>query len=142
MRRRLGLFVAATVLLIGAAVLFVHAPFVRARVLQYALTTLEKQYGLRVEASRLDYNLASLRVGLADVRVSAVAKQPPFFEAAYVAVTVPRRTLLGDVSFDEVSVSNGVVRIVRTASGASNLPESTSRRRPVSPSRFGSAALR
>jgi outer membrane protein assembly factor BamA/autotransporter translocation and assembly factor TamB len=125
MARRLGLFVIAAILLIAAAAFLVHAPFVRARVLRYAVTTLENQYSIRVEASRLDYNLVSLRAGLADVRVSAVGKQPPFFEADYVAVAVPRRTLLGEVILDEVSVSNGVVRIVRQASGEANLPEST-----------------
>ena len=125
MRRRLALFVVAAVLLIASAALLVHAPFVRARVLRYALATLQDQYGIRVDAARLDYNLLSLRVGLAGVRISAVGKQPPFFEADYVSVTVPRRTLLGDVSFDEVAVTNGLVRIVRTASGEANLPEST-----------------
>jgi outer membrane protein assembly factor BamA/autotransporter translocation and assembly factor TamB len=126
MRRRLGLFAIAVVFLIAAAAFLVHAPFVRARVLRYAVTTLENQYGIHVEASRLDYNLVSLRVGLADLRVSAVGKQPPFFEAGYVAVAVPRRTLLGDVVFDEVAVTDGVVRIVRQASGEANLPEATS----------------
>jgi outer membrane protein assembly factor BamA/autotransporter translocation and assembly factor TamB len=125
MTRRLGLFAIAVVLLIAAAAFLVHAPFVRSRVLQYAVTTLETQYGIRVEASRLDYNLASLRAGLADLRVSAVGKRPPFFEADYVAVAVPRRTLLGDVVFDEVAVTNGVVRIVRQVSGEANLPEAT-----------------
>jgi outer membrane protein assembly factor BamA/autotransporter translocation and assembly factor TamB len=125
MARRLGLFVIAVVLLIAAAAFLVHTPFVRARVLRYAVTALENQYGIRVEASRLDYNLVSLRVGLADVRVSAAGKQPPFFEARYVAVAVPRRTLLGDVVFDEVSVADGVVRIVRRASGEANLPDAT-----------------
>ena len=125
MRRRLALFVAIAVLLPAAAALLVHAPFVRARLLQYAVTTLEQQYGIRVEAERLDYNLVSLRAGLAGVRVAAAGKQPPFFEADYVAVTVPRRTLFGEVAIDDVSVSNGVVRIVQTASGESNLPEST-----------------
>ena len=65
-----------------------------------------------------------LRVGLADVRISAQGKQPPFFEADYVAVTVPRRTLLGDVALDDVAVTNGVVRIVRSAAGEANLPDS------------------
>ena len=70
-----------------------RAPFVRARLLQYAVTTLEQEYRVRVEAARLDYNLVSLRAGLAGVRVSAAGKQPPFFEADYVEVSVPRRTL-------------------------------------------------
>ena len=125
MKRRLLLFVAAVVLLIAGAALLVHAPFVRARVLVYAVATLEDQYGIRVEAGRLDYNLLALRVGLSNVRVSAAGKQLPFFEADYVAVAVPRRMLFGDVYFDEVAVNNGVVRIVRQASGQSNLPETT-----------------
>ena len=54
MRRRLGLFVVAMVLLIAAVPLLVHAPFVRARVLRYAVATLEDQYGIRVEAARLE----------------------------------------------------------------------------------------
>ncbi|HEY6359993.1 MAG TPA: translocation/assembly module TamB domain-containing protein [Vicinamibacterales bacterium] len=142
MRRRLALFLVAAVLLVAAATLLVHAPFVRARVLRYAVATVQAQYGIRVDASRLDYNLAGLRIGLADVRISAQGKQPPLFEADYVAVTVPRRTLFGDVALDDVAVTNGVVRIVRSAAAETNLPDSTAAGEgEPAPLRFGHLLL-
>lgn len=122
MRRRLLFVLAGTVAAVAALALLVHAPFVRRAVLRYALSTVQQRYGLSLEASRLDYNLAAMRIGLADLRVSAAAGRTPFFEADYVSVVVPGGTLLGDVSFDDVSVRNGLVRIVRTADGATNLP--------------------
>jgi autotransporter translocation and assembly factor TamB len=124
MRRRIVLIVVAAIVAIAAAVLIAHVPIVRRAVLRYAIANVQQQYGIALGASRLDYNLAALRVGLADVRVAAAGKQPPFFEADYVSAAVPWRTLLRDISFDSVVVTNGVVRIVRTSSGETNLPAS------------------
>jgi outer membrane protein assembly factor BamA/autotransporter translocation and assembly factor TamB len=121
-----------TLLAVGAAgvllalVLLLHTPLVRARVLQYALTTGQERFAIRLEATRLDYNLATLRAGLAGLRVSALdADQPPFFEADYLSVTVPGRTVFGAAAFDEIRVTNGLVRILRRADGTTNLPEAS-----------------
>jgi hypothetical protein len=63
-----GALAAAAVLL----VVLVHAPFFRAAALRYAVRTVEEQYDLHLDASRLDYNLGALRIVLADLRVSAL----------------------------------------------------------------------
>ena len=111
---------------IAAIALILHTPFVRARVLRYALASVQEDYGVRLEAERLDYNLAALRVGLAGLRASARAPgHEPFFEADYVSVTLPGRSLLGDVSFEDITVTNGRVRVVRRQDGTTNLPESS-----------------
>src|SRR5438093_10302831 len=82
-----------------ALVLLVHAPFVRSAALRYALARVEQQYGLRVTATRLDYNLATLTAGLQDVRLLAEAPATePFFAADYLSVTLLRSTLRGDVA--------------------------------------------
>ena len=122
-RRRLivvfGVLVAAAVLL----VVLVHAPFFRAAALRYAVRTVEEQYDLHLDASRLDYNLAALRIGLADLRVSALhATDEPFITADYLSVTLPWRTVLGDIAFNDITVTNGRVFVRRREDGTSNLP--------------------
>ena len=64
MRRRIGQFAVALTAISVAAVLLVHAPFVRRAVLRYAVSLVEQQYGVRLEAERLDYNLATMRIGV------------------------------------------------------------------------------
>jgi len=122
-RRRL-LVVAAAVAATGAAlVLLLHAPPVRRAVLRYALPELERQYGLRLDASRLDYNFATLRIGLADVRLAAPhSLDEPFFSAAYVSVTLARTSLLGSLAFDEIAATNARVLMRRRPDGSTNLP--------------------
>ena len=101
-----GVLLAAAVLL----VVLVHAPFFRAAALRYAVRTVEEQYDLHLDASRLDYNLAALRIGLADLRVSALhSRDEPFITADYLSVTLPWRTVLGDVAFNDITVTNGRV---------------------------------
>ena len=145
MRRRIGEIIVALTAISVAAVLLVHTPVVRQAVLRYAVSLLEQQYGIRLEADRLDYNLASMRIGLSRMRLSFVGRQPPFFEAAYVAVVVPWRVLLGEVSFEDVVVTGGLVRIRTTAAGVSNLPTSTpstGEPAPLRIARLGIAPLR
>ncbi len=114
-----GVLVAAAVLL----VVLVHAPFFRAAALRYAVRTVEKQYDLHLAASRLDYNLAALRIGLADLRVSALhSRDEPFITADYLSVTLPWRAVLGDVAFNDITVTNGRVLARRRPDGTSNLP--------------------
>src|SRR5688500_16554778 len=79
---RAALWVVVAVAAALALVLLAHAPFVRSSALQYALETVQRDYGLTLQADRLDYNLATLRIGLAGLRVSAEGSlDEPFFEA-------------------------------------------------------------
>ncbi len=119
--------VGIAVALAGAVVLVLlaHAPFVRNAALRYALGVVQRNYGLSLQADRLDYNLATLRVGLAGVRVSAEGSaDEPFFEAEYVSVGLPAGILAGNVAFRDISVTNGRVFVHRRADGSSNLPRS------------------
>ena len=126
MRRRAAIVVLALAAGVAALVLVLHTPFVRARVLRYALATVQEQYGIRLEAGRLDYNLAALRVGLAGIRLSSPrSPQEPFFRADYLSATLARSALLGDVAFENVTVTNGGVRVVRRRDGTTNLPASS-----------------
>ena len=100
-----------------------HVPFVRAAALRYAISTVEDQYDLRLEASRLDYNLATLRIGLADLRLSALhSPEEPFVTADYLSVALPWRVVVGDVAFDDISATNARVFVRRREDGSSNLP--------------------
>ena len=128
-RRRLAVVAAALVAIGIAAVLLLHAPPVRRAALQYAIPLVEQQYGLRLEAARLDYNLAALRVGLAGLRLSALdaAGNEPFFSADYVSVTLARQSLLGPLAFEDISVTNARVLIRRREDGTTNLPPQSDR---------------
>ncbi|MGH9253482.1 MAG: hypothetical protein ACRD3C_02815, partial [Vicinamibacterales bacterium] len=115
----LGVLAAAAGLLVAV----VHAPFVRAAALRYAVATVEDRYSLRLEAARLDYNLGMLRVGLANLRVSALhSPGEPFVTADYLSVVLPWRTLFGDVAIDDINVTNARVHVRRRENGTSNLP--------------------
>ena len=68
-------------------------PGLRSAILRYALTTVQRDYGLALDAARLDYNLAVLRVGLAGIRLSAPGStNEPFFEAEYLSTPTANRT--------------------------------------------------
>ena len=106
-------------------VLVAHLPFARRAVLGYARSVLQRDYGLVLDAARLDYNLAAFRVGLAEVRVSATGEaNEPFFESEYVALRLSPGTLLGNLNISELSLTNALVRVHRRADGTSNLPSS------------------
>ena len=122
-RRRLVSSAAALAAAGVALVLLLHAPPIRRAALRYALPAVERQYGLRLDASRLDYNLASLRVGLADARLSAPhSPGEPFFSAEYVSVTLARRSLVGPLTFDAIRAVNARVLVRRRPDGSTNLP--------------------
>ena len=126
MRRRLALVSLALLLFVLAGVLLVHTPPVRSFALRFAIRAALSQ-GIQLAAERLDYNLATRNVRLANVTVSAVGDSQPFFVADEVVAAASYRVFFGEVAFDEVSVRNGAVRIVRRADGTSNLPESSGR---------------
>lgn len=123
--KKIGIGVAVALAAALILVLLVHTPFVRSAALRYALAMVQRDYGLTLRADRLDYNLATLRIGLAGLRVSAEGSpDEPFFEADYVSVALPAGILAGNVAFKDISVTNGRVFVHRRADGRSNLPES------------------
>src|SRR5262245_57676552 len=124
MRRRLTIIFVSLLLLVAAGVLSVHTPPVRSYALQFA-TRVARSQGVQLEAERLDYNLITRDVRLANVRVSAVGDAQPFFVADEVRAAASPRVFFGKVAFDDVSVANGSVQIVRRADGSTNLPKSS-----------------
>jgi outer membrane protein assembly factor BamA len=121
--RRLMRVAAALAAAAAAFVLLLHAPPVRRAALGYARPAIERQYGLRLEASRLDYNLAALRIGLADVRLAAPhSVDEPFVSAAYVSVTLARTSLFGQLTVDAITATNARVLVRRRPDGSTNLP--------------------
>jgi outer membrane protein assembly factor BamA/autotransporter translocation and assembly factor TamB len=124
--KRLGLLAAAAVALVVVFVLVVHTPPFRRLVLRYVISEVQRRYALRIDAARLDYNLAALTLGLADVRLAADrTPSAPFFEAAYVAVALPSRVLIGVMAFDDINVTGGRIHLVRDRDGRMNIPESS-----------------
>src|SRR5262245_13976366 len=122
--KRLGLLAAAAVALVVVFVLVAHTPPFRRLVFRYVVSEVQRRYAMRVDASRLDYNLAALTIGLADVRLAADrTPSAPFFEAGYVQVALPSRALLGTIAFDDIAVTNGRIHIVRARDGRMNIPE-------------------
>lgn len=104
----------------------VHTPPVRRAILRYVIAEVERRYAIRIEASRLDYNLAALTVGLADVRLAAQrTADRPFFDATYLRATLSARALGGAPAFKELAVVDGRIRIGRDRDGRMNLPESS-----------------
>jgi outer membrane protein assembly factor BamA/autotransporter translocation and assembly factor TamB len=124
MRRRLLLICFVLLLFVVAGVLVVHTPPVRSYALRLAVRAALSQ-GIQIEAARLDYNLATRRVRLAEVRVSAVGDAQPFFMANEVSAAASPRVFFGEIAFDEVSIGKGAVHIVRRADGTTNLPKSS-----------------
>ncbi len=123
--KRLGLLAAAAVALVVVFVLVAHTPPFRRLVLRYVISEVQRRYAMRIDAERLDYNLATLTLGLADIRLAA-DRTPltPFFEADYVRVALPSRALLGAIAFDDITVTSGRIHLVRDRDGRMNIPES------------------
>ena len=122
--KRLGLLAAGAVALVVVFVLVVHTPPFRRLVLRYVVGEVQRRYALRIDAVRLDYSLAALTLGLADVRLAADrTPSAPFFEARYIGVALPSRVLFGTIAFDDITVTGGRVHLVRDRDGRMNIPE-------------------
>jgi outer membrane protein assembly factor BamA/autotransporter translocation and assembly factor TamB len=124
MRRRFLLVCLGLLLLVAIGVLAAHTPMVRSIALRYVLRAAVSQ-GVQVEAARLDYNLITRTVRLADVKVSAPGDAEAFFVADEVSATGSSRVFFGELVLDEVSIRNGAVHIVRRTDGTTNLPRTS-----------------
>jgi len=124
MRRRLVIAFLALLLLVAVGVLVVHTPPVRSYALQFAIRMARSQ-GVELQAERLDYDIFTRHIRLANVKVSATGDLQPFFVADEVLATASSRVFFREIAFDEVSVRNGAVSLVRRADGTTNLPKSS-----------------
>jgi hypothetical protein len=123
MLRRFVIVCLAFLLLVLVGVLAVHTPPVRSYALRFVIRAALSR-GVQIDANRLDYNLATRRVRLANVKVSAAGDAQPFFTAENVVAAASYRVFFGEVAIDDVTVTNGAVHIVRRADGTTNLPKS------------------
>src|SRR4029434_4628911 len=112
MRRRLVSVCLALLVLGVVGVLIIHTPPVRSFALRFAIRAALDQ-GIQVEADRLDYNLVTRHVHLANAKVSAPGDPEPFFVAADVSAVASSRIFSGEIVVDEVSVGSGALHIVR-----------------------------
>jgi len=90
MRRRLVIVSLALLLLVLVGVVAVHTPPVRSYALRFVIRAALSR-GVQIDATRLNYNLATRRVRLANVKVSAAGDAQPFFTADNVVAAASYR---------------------------------------------------
>ena len=124
--KKIGIGIAVALAAALILVLLAHTPFVRGAALRYALATVQRNYGLTLQAERLDYNLATLRVGLAGAAPvgRGLAGRAVLRSGIRFGPACRPACFLGNVAFKDISVTNGRVFVHRRADGSSNLPQS------------------
>ena len=118
--------------LVGALVVLVHTPPAARWSRDWVVRQVAEGWQLELATSRLDYNLYTGRVSLADVRLAAPGHaDAPFFSAARVTVTLPWAIVRGDVRLSNLEVDAGRVLLVRENGTIVNLPPSSGAPPPV-----------
>ena len=140
--RRVALVVAAVVA--GAllvALLAVHTPWARGRVLSWAADFVTR-YDLSLRADDLAYNAITRRITLTGVRLAATGHEDrPFLIAERIDVKLPWMALRGRFAIDHLAIEHGVVDLYRDASGVVNLPPGSQQPTPVAPRRLDIRSL-
>ena len=122
-RRFFAISAVAVMAIVVLAFIALHTPPVQSRILGWSIEELERRFSLDLSADRLQFNLASRRVVMTNVRLAAVGHHDdPFFTASAVTVKLPWAAYRGRLRFDAIEVDGGHVTINRDASGVSNLP--------------------
>jgi outer membrane protein assembly complex protein YaeT len=107
--------------LIGLAGL--HLPPVRARVLDRVRAYALQEFGIRLQASRLGYNLLTRSIELRDVSLTATSASQPFLQADRAVVLLDPAIYLGRVTVSHIAITRPRLTLVRDADGV-NLPPS------------------
>src|SRR5690349_18582138 len=131
--------VACVLLLVGVA----HLGVVRARVLAWAAERIAQDFGIRVQADALRYNVLTRAVELRNTSLS-VPGEPPFLQADALRIVLDRRIFFGVVELERLELERPRVTIVRHPGGATNLPSgrSDSASSPTTPIHLGVVGLR
>lgn len=114
-----------TALLLCAAVLFIHTPYMRGRLLTYISGQLSRSSGISLSAGRLEYNLFQLKIALRDASLSDAGRpdQPPFLELDGISIKLRLSTLTsGVIRIKRIVLENPRLTILAAAEGRSNLP--------------------
>src|SRR5690349_17250504 len=110
---RRALFVVVTIVTLALALLGgVHLPFVRARVLEWARVRLARDFGIVVDAKRLDYNLAGVSLELHDLNLSAPGERP-FLHADSLRLELDRRLFVGFVEIRQLELVHPHIALLR-----------------------------
>jgi outer membrane protein assembly factor BamA/autotransporter translocation and assembly factor TamB len=123
---RRALIVVVTVVTLALALLGgVHLPFVRARVLEWARARVARDFGIVVDAKRLDYNLLGVSLELHDLNLSAPGDRP-FLQADGLRLELDRRLFAGLVEIRELELVHPRILLLRHRDGRTNLPATPS----------------
>ena len=126
--RILAVVAGAIVLLLVAAIVFVHTPPAKRFVLNQAQEILAKN-GIVLEAVNFDYSFVPFRVstGRVSIRSAAAPDLPPIFAAESFRVEIGLFDLIrGRYRIEDLVIANPNVRIVLDEKGRSNIPSSSS----------------
>ena len=125
--RRLAIGLAAIVALLLLAGLALHTSLVRDRILRWALERAHAEAGVRIEAGRLDYNLAALTATVHDVTITALDSGTPFLRAEAIVLDLPWTVLTGTLAVQSLIIDGPRIAIEREADGTLNLPNTARR---------------
>ena len=131
-RRKILLLVSLfLVLLLALLLVVVHTPWVRAFALKKAAAYVESQYGIKLVADSLQYDLATLRFWLTNVSLTVgKSNLPAFSQSDEVRVRLPVSFLFKKrFHLKELSVERPRVRIIYSDEGSRILPRCPLRRR-------------
>ncbi len=134
-RRKILLLVSLLlILLLSLLLVLVHTPWVRAFALKKAAAYVESQYGIKLVADSLQYDLATLRIWLTNVSLTVGKSDfPAFFQADEVRVRLPISFLFKrGFHLKELAVERPRVRIIYSDRGIPNTPSLPSSTTPLS----------
>ena len=117
----------------GLLLALIHTPIVRSWMLSYAARTLDERFDIRLEATRIDFNLLTLDFELHQVSVASSAQPDlPFLTAERARANLPWSAVLGTLSFSTLTADRPKLSLLQSADGAWNLPEEKSREESAS----------
>ncbi|MGE0124358.1 MAG: translocation/assembly module TamB domain-containing protein [Vicinamibacterales bacterium] len=106
------------------ALVVLHTPYARGRVLAVAVDRLGSDFGITAEVDRLDYNLTTLRLTLGATTLTAAGADTPFLTFERATVDLPWAIVGGRLGVESLEVVRPVVTVHTTAE-QSNLPAAT-----------------
>jgi uncharacterized protein involved in outer membrane biogenesis len=111
--------------LLCAAVLFIHTPYMRGKLLKYISGQLGRSAGISLSARSLEYNLFQMRISLREASLGDAGRpeQPPFLELEGISIKLKPSTLTsGMIRIKGIVLENPRLKIMTDAEGRSNLP--------------------
>src|SRR5262245_10198596 len=99
--------------LLATGVVLLHLPAVRARVLDRARGYAQRELGIALTASALDYSLLARSIELRDLSIAAAPGEPPFLQADRAFVALRAGIFLGRVAIDRITVSRPRLTVIR-----------------------------